>query len=54
MKEIAPLVTVVGLLFGGALTYAQSEVVTGVALLSAGLVTLGVWIAIEVKKRDDK
>jgi hypothetical protein len=38
-----------GLLIGGAYTYAIDESVPGVALLAAGLVTLGAWIGEAVR-----
>ena len=49
MKYAAPLIAAAGLLIGGAYTYAAEETVTGIALLAAGLVTIGAWIAVEIR-----
>lgn len=53
------LATAVVLLVGGGVERARSAGDTGVALLAAGLVTLGAWLALEVQSyrgrdRDDK
>lgn len=42
------LATAVVLLVGGGVERARSEGDTGAALLAAGLVTLGVWLTMEV------
>jgi hypothetical protein len=49
MRHAGPLAAAAGLLIGGAYTYAAEETVTGVSLLAAGLITLGAWIAVEVR-----
>lgn len=54
---LTPLLAAAALLIGGAYSYAVEETVPGVALLSAGLVTLGVWISSQVHdlhQPDDK
>jgi hypothetical protein len=48
---LTPLLAAAALLIGGGYTYAAEEVVTGVALLSAGLVTLGAWLGEAVRWR---
>lgn len=53
MRHLTPLLASAALLIGGAFSYAESQTVTGVALLSAGLITLGVWTAVEVRKNQD-
>lgn len=40
-----PLLATTALLIGGALTYAEDLTVPGIALLTAGMVTLGTWLA---------
>jgi hypothetical protein len=54
MKALTPLVAAAGLLIGGAFSYAEEETVTGVALLAAGLITLGAWLTVEVRKNQDE
>lgn len=47
--------TSVALLIGGGVETARSDGTTGTALLAAGLIVLGAWLAQEVRKdrRDD-
>ena len=54
VKHFTPLMAAAALLIGGGYSYAIEETVTGIALLAAGLVVLGVWLALEVKNKDDK
>ena len=49
MRHLTPLLAAAGLLLGGAYTYAIEQQVTGVALLAAGLITLGAWIAEQIR-----
>jgi TRAP-type uncharacterized transport system fused permease subunit len=53
MRHLPPLIAALALLMGGAVGYISDETVVGIALLSAGLVVLGVWIAVEVRKNQD-
>lgn len=48
---LTPLLAAAGLLIGGAYSYAIEETVPGVALLVAGLITLGVWLGEAVRWR---
>jgi hypothetical protein len=47
MRHLAPLAAAAALLIGGAYSYASEETVPGVALLAAGLIVLGAWLALE-------
>jgi hypothetical protein len=47
MRYLAPLAAAAALLIGGAYSYASEETVPGIALLAAGLITLGCWLALE-------
>jgi hypothetical protein len=51
LRYLTPLVAAAGLLIGGAVQYAEAQTVTGIAMLTAGILTLGVWIGVEVSKR---
>ena len=53
MRHLTPLIAATLLLMGGATTYVSDETVVGIALLSAGLIVLGAWIAVEVRKNQD-
>jgi hypothetical protein len=44
---LAPLAAATFLLIGGAYSYAVEETVPGTALLAAGLICLGAWLALE-------
>ena len=47
MRYLTPLAAAASLLLGGAYSYASEETVPGVALLAAGLIVLGAWLALE-------
>jgi len=47
MRYLAPLAAAAALLIGGAYSYASEETVPGIALLSAGMIVLGAWLALE-------
>jgi hypothetical protein len=49
VRHVTPLLAAALLLIGGGYSYAVDETVPGVALLSAGLITLGAWLALEVR-----
>src|SRR4029079_5803964 len=48
---LPPLLAAAALLIGGAVSYAEEQVVPGVALLAAGLVVLGAWVGEAVRWR---
>lgn len=58
MKHLAPLAAATFLLISGAYSYASEETVPGIALLAAGLICLGSWLALEaaglIKTRSEK
>lgn len=47
MRHLAPLAAATFLLISGAYSYASDETVPGTALLAAGLICLGAWLALE-------
>ena len=47
MRHLGPLAAAAALLIGGAYSYALEETVPGTALLAAGLMVLGAWLALE-------
>ena len=51
LRYLTPLLAAALLLIGGATQYAEQQTVTGIALLTAGILVLGVWIGVEVSKR---
>lgn len=54
MRSPASLVTAVGLLVGGSWEVRQESAEFAAILLAAGLIMLGVWIALEVRaSRED-
>jgi len=53
MRHLTPLVAACALLIGGSASYFNEETVVGVALLAAGLIVLGAWLAVEVRKNQD-
>lgn len=53
MKHAAALLAAAAALIGGAYAYAAEQEVTGIALLAAGLITLGVWLAIQAHHEHD-
>jgi hypothetical protein len=52
-RVVTPLLAATGLLIGGAVQYAADQTVTGIALLSAGLITLGAWIGEAIRDNDN-
>lgn len=53
MRHLTPLLAAAALLIGGGFSYASDETFTGIALLSSGLMTLGAWLTVEVRKNQD-
>lgn len=51
LRYLTPLLAAALLLIGGASQYSEAQTVTGIALLTAGVMTLGVWIGVEVSKK---
>lgn len=60
MRHLGPLAAAAALLISGAYSYASNETVPGTALLAAGLIVLGAWLALEAaglikyRKDDDR
>ena len=50
MKGPLSLATALGLLIGGGVETARDDGTTGTALLAAGLIVLGAWLAVEIRK----
>ena len=54
MRSLTPLVAAAALLIGGSASYVSEETVVGIALLTAGLICLGCWLTVEVRKNQDR
>lgn len=53
MRHLTPLIAAALLLIGGSTSYASDETVVGISLITAGLIILGCWITVEVRKNQD-
>ena len=53
LASLTPLVAAAALLIGGATTYVSDETVVGISLLTAGLIMLGAWLAVQVRRDQD-